>query len=381
MGNRKNNIFDFATGELSQDAFICWCLNWFNDDSKPRLATMSKKLINRITEIPQQAIKSVDVHRQFSRKIEDADHNKYSVKIDVLLIINKTIGVIIEDKTFSEEHDDQIYRYDLGIKTLLSQNDGKLEVDGESYELDPNNLITVFWKTGFHYDYDKAVCAGVNYSINGYDLRDVLEPYIGESDILDDYYNKLIRDLNWYVEHEDFTNINDLENEQYPQYLLMREFFPVERWNVVKGKRSEKYQVYHGSSYGRPWTQMGIYSNTYPSSRDTYFLFWRIDTCSYNRVEQPYLSLRLYEESPQDKGRHQHKYDELKARMKYIVDKQFKDVLNWKDVDPGEKGHNKESDFFNLKLGRYLNDWQSEGEKLVDMIRKLNDLFLKEIES
>lgn len=33
----KNNIFSFATGELSQDAFICWAINWFNDDRKPKL--------------------------------------------------------------------------------------------------------------------------------------------------------------------------------------------------------------------------------------------------------------------------------------------------------------------------------------------------------
>ena len=26
----ENNIFNFATNELSQDAFICWCLNWIN---------------------------------------------------------------------------------------------------------------------------------------------------------------------------------------------------------------------------------------------------------------------------------------------------------------------------------------------------------------
>ncbi|MCR4658546.1 MAG: hypothetical protein K5770_20295 [Lachnospiraceae bacterium] len=25
-----NNIFNFATKELSQDAFICWCINWIN---------------------------------------------------------------------------------------------------------------------------------------------------------------------------------------------------------------------------------------------------------------------------------------------------------------------------------------------------------------
>ena len=33
----KNNIFNFATSELSQDAFICWCLNWLNyEDSELR---------------------------------------------------------------------------------------------------------------------------------------------------------------------------------------------------------------------------------------------------------------------------------------------------------------------------------------------------------
>ena len=26
----KNNLFNFATSELSQDGFICWCLNWIN---------------------------------------------------------------------------------------------------------------------------------------------------------------------------------------------------------------------------------------------------------------------------------------------------------------------------------------------------------------
>lgn len=26
-----NNLFDFATSELSQDAVICWCVNWYNE--------------------------------------------------------------------------------------------------------------------------------------------------------------------------------------------------------------------------------------------------------------------------------------------------------------------------------------------------------------
>ena len=33
----RNSLFSFATSELSQDAFICWCLNWFNDDAVKRV--------------------------------------------------------------------------------------------------------------------------------------------------------------------------------------------------------------------------------------------------------------------------------------------------------------------------------------------------------
>ena len=43
----KNNLFNFATSELSQDGFICWCLNWINysnEDLYP-MANRNKKTI------------------------------------------------------------------------------------------------------------------------------------------------------------------------------------------------------------------------------------------------------------------------------------------------------------------------------------------------
>ena len=46
----RNSLFSFATSELSQDAFICWCLNWFNDASKPVLQEMAKKIIFKLTK-------------------------------------------------------------------------------------------------------------------------------------------------------------------------------------------------------------------------------------------------------------------------------------------------------------------------------------------
>ena len=30
MKGKENNLFKYATKELSQDAFICWCINFIN---------------------------------------------------------------------------------------------------------------------------------------------------------------------------------------------------------------------------------------------------------------------------------------------------------------------------------------------------------------
>ena len=84
----KNNLFEFATGELSQDAMICWCINWFNYSDRPRLQQMAKEILVSISGIND--IKTVSIHQQYN-------------KIDILLIINDKIPVIIEDKIFTSE--------------------------------------------------------------------------------------------------------------------------------------------------------------------------------------------------------------------------------------------------------------------------------------
>ncbi len=124
----KNNLFSFATGELSQDGFLCWCANAFNDESKLELKGMSEAFIKKMLhkKYADLEIKSVDVIRQFSRKVEITKGNKITVKIDVLIIVNKNIAIIVEDKTYTGEHDDQINRYKEGLKYLA---ENKLELD------------------------------------------------------------------------------------------------------------------------------------------------------------------------------------------------------------------------------------------------------------
>ena len=47
----ENNIFKYATKELSQDAFICWLVEWINHkEENSELYEVSKKFLDKIIE-------------------------------------------------------------------------------------------------------------------------------------------------------------------------------------------------------------------------------------------------------------------------------------------------------------------------------------------
>ena len=141
----RNNIFNFATSELSQDAFICWLCNWVNFDDNS-LSEDEKKLKLLATEF---------IEKMLGEKLED---RKVSIKrqyqkIDVLLEIqNKTefitneneknpvvdIYVIIEDKVETESHSDQINRYK---KLISKKNKSKAQIKTVYYKTyDEDNM-------------------------------------------------------------------------------------------------------------------------------------------------------------------------------------------------------------------------------------------------
>ena len=127
----KNNIFNFATSELSQDAFICWLCNWVNFDDNS-LSEDEKKLKALATEF---------IEKMIGEKLEDRKVNikRQYQKIDVLLEIqNKTefitneneknpvvdIYVIIEDKVGTGLHSNQIERYTKLISEKNEKDNG-----------------------------------------------------------------------------------------------------------------------------------------------------------------------------------------------------------------------------------------------------------------
>src|SRR4051812_1220057 len=101
----KPNLFQFATSELSQDAFICWLLSWgdpnceSSDASLHRLGVVFIGKLLEMCNVPVPSpITSVKVQRQYK-------------SIDILAVVNDQITILIEDKTATINHSNQLQRY------------------------------------------------------------------------------------------------------------------------------------------------------------------------------------------------------------------------------------------------------------------------------
>ncbi len=96
----RPNIFDFATSELSQDAFLCWLLSWAKPQNKPLDPYLHSCAVEFVSALlgKECLTQDVIVGRQYKN-------------IDVYVIIDNTYFVIIEDKKGTSEHTDQLKRY------------------------------------------------------------------------------------------------------------------------------------------------------------------------------------------------------------------------------------------------------------------------------
>lgn len=96
-----NNIFDFATKELSQDAFLSWFIANCNDEN---IGEYSYKFINFLTGFNFKVgeIKKINIKQQ-ERNID--------IIVDLWTFDNLHYVFIIEDKTTSSAHDDQLKNY------------------------------------------------------------------------------------------------------------------------------------------------------------------------------------------------------------------------------------------------------------------------------
>ena len=99
------NLFHYGQKELSQDAMICWLLVWANKEYagvNSKLHEVGNKfaraLLSRHENFVPEEISKVVVEKQVSG-------------IDVLVTVNEKITILIEDKTDSSRHGNQLVRY------------------------------------------------------------------------------------------------------------------------------------------------------------------------------------------------------------------------------------------------------------------------------
>lgn len=163
----KNNLFYYATSELTQDAFICYLMSFALEGAKddPVLCRCAKAVLREmVPEVSEKEVSLTNVERQVNH-------------IDVLLTAvcgEKKYKIAIEDKTYTREHSDQLARYLDYLRT-------------EYPEYIPKG---VYYKTGFQSDLS-AVTEAKYHIIDRRRILELLEPCVKEThnQIILDYYD------------------------------------------------------------------------------------------------------------------------------------------------------------------------------------------------
>lgn len=353
------NIFKYATTELSQDAVICWLLSFYNDNNS-KLYDLARDLLKLFVKLDAEDNK-IEIKQQFK-------------KIDILIHLPNTKKVvIIEDKKYTSEHDEQISKY---VKEIS---------DDKNYE--GCELYIVYFKTGFYYDNDKLVEYKYSNdfdnnfrSIHGEDFLKILQKYKNIDATLDMYIEYLDNLIRWYDIYGKFYKKNNNEwnvsNEYIAQYKLMRELFPEDDYWKNKDDKNKLYMIYSGSNVGgRPWTQMEILKG------ENYSIFWRIDT---NKKGGPYLSLRYYNKYDKNNVVEHNKHTTEYLKYYEYIQKTVASICQNKEEEKKYYEFKKNEDFFeatllHIHIEDILTKWDINKIEFIEKIRYITNEFINNV--
>jgi hypothetical protein len=113
----RPNLFAYATAELSQDAFLCWLLDWANAENSEYddpLHHAGLKFLNALLAKHGEAeidASHIVVHRQYAGA-------------DIVAVIDDRLVLLIEDKIHADHHSNQLERY----KAVITKEFSKCKV-------------------------------------------------------------------------------------------------------------------------------------------------------------------------------------------------------------------------------------------------------------
>lgn len=161
----RYSLFSFATSELSQDAFLCW-LAGLADHDRADLRRLGGSFIAWLWERARGS--KVEPEQVRLRERPKSQWKKIDITLEVV-IDERECRFIIEDKTDTTQHGDQLKRY-----LEIARADGR-------------DVVPIYFKTGYYFGSDRAA-TDAHYAV--VELRpwvEFLSAQTAQSDILDDY--------------------------------------------------------------------------------------------------------------------------------------------------------------------------------------------------
>lgn len=387
----ENNIFNYATKELTQDAFLCWSINWINEGENGTFYEYAKAILDLFLGVDKkEKYYDVQVYRQYE-------------KIDVLVMFKDGNGcshaLIIEDKTNTSEHHNQMARYSDVLKKNI-KNDERFNLYNDA------DIHLAYVKTGIMYDVDvrmveQAIVVDLDMLLN------VIRPIavLDISEILIYYYKYLqsVKDKRISIEEEIKNgNYEDTLSDRYGQFYFLDKIFDtrsrgkeIGKWYVESNDNGPVYTDYiqAGTNMGgSPWIEYVFWRDKYPINYkdpnvyEYHSLFWRID-CKWEKIKlnnetkwrkRYYIALRHYDEYAHSKN----SYLDERKRFVYRKLRALADKISAEHperfVKIGVRENYKESDLLFIYIDQIQEMTLGEiGEFLND----ITDRFIKECDN
>lgn len=171
--NNKPNLFDYATSELSQDAFLAWLIQWSDKqflEADSHLNQCAKLFLKEL------------LGKDNSIKIEKVISGRQWNNIDVWALVNERYFLVIEDKKGTKEHSNQLKRYAELSKKHYEKKD--IEVILVYYKMEEQSNFSNINESGFRV-FDRNMMLD---TLNDY-YKSV--PKNIQNDILTDYYENI----------------------------------------------------------------------------------------------------------------------------------------------------------------------------------------------
>jgi hypothetical protein len=375
---KKNNLFQYATSELSQDAFLAWSINWLNYKEEPLYEYGKAMLDLLLSNEKQNSYHKVEVLRQYKN-------------IDVLIYFEDDKGkphaLIIEDKIDTSEHGDQMIRY---AEKLNEENKKR-------------TIHLAYVKTGIIYDDER--CNMQDKKATTVDLDDLLRLTSDHCVLCD---SEILSDFNVYIQK--IKKERDLIEKQieekceyeealkdpcgYGQFYFLDKIFDCRERkkignmyiNLEEKKNMPLYthRIYSGvNNDGTPWTQYSIWGEKYPNNyldenkNEYHYLFWRIDSHKCGS----YIALRHYDEI---RGKNEHTKERKRIvyrEFRRYADEKYNNNNEYREKTKqiGKRENYNESDLIYIPIEK-LKSEDSKNMKFADiktLIKKITDSFIE----